>query len=172
MEPKRQCKSPGDESLYMRVVGQFIRIMRRHHANVERRIADLNVHQSQHRLLLLLSQRNETPSQRELAEELGVSPAAVTTTLQRLEREGYISRNTTHEDNRRNAIRITEAGLAKVEESWDIFERADRALFDGFSREEISVIQAFFERIDKNLDAAGAPADPLTAPKRAPKIPD
>ena len=169
MESNRQRKFPADESPYMRTMGLFIRVMRRHHASVERRIADLNIHHGQHRMLMLLSGRDETPSQKELAENLGISPSAVTTTLKRLEREGYISRNATDEDNRRNAIRITEAGVAKVAESWEIFERADRVLFDGFSEEEIRVLRSFLERMDANLDAAGAPADPVTESERAPK---
>ena len=145
----------------MRAIGLFIRLMRRHHACVERRIGSLGIHHSQHRVLVHLARRGgEPPSQKELAERLGVSPAAVTTLLQRLEKEGYISRAITDEDNRRHEIRITERGLAKVLEGREIFESIDRAMFEGFSEEEMATLISFMERIDQNLDAAGAPADP------------
>lgn len=159
---KRQepaCHIP--DSPPMRAVGLFIRLMRRHHACVERRIGSLGIHHSQHRVLVHLARRGgEPPSQKELAERLGVSPAAVTTLLQRLEKEGYISRAITDEDNRRHEIRITERGLAKVLEGREIFESIDHAMFEGFSEEEMATLISFMERIDQNLDAAGAPADP------------
>ena len=143
----------------------FIRIMRRHHACVERRIGTLGIHHSQHRLLMHLARRQEEiPSQKELAQEMGISPAAVATTLKRLEKEGYIARNVTDLDNRKNEIRITERGLSKVMESREIFEDTDKELFDGFSPEELNTLISFLQRIDRNLDAAGAPSDPLSQP--------
>lgn len=161
MEQKTTCGCRIPDSPHMRLVCIFLRIMRRHHAHVERRIGDLGLHHSQHRMLMHLArQEGELPSQKELAEALGISPAAVTTTLKRLEKEGYISRTITDEDNRRNEIRITEQGLSKVVESREIFETADRAMFEGFTEAEMATLLSFMERIDRNLDAAGAPVDP------------
>lgn len=154
-----ECRIP--DSPHMRAVGLLIRIMRRHHALVERRIGDLGVHHSQHRMLMQLAKRQEdTPSQKELAEIMGISPAAVTTTLKKLEKEGYITRSMTDEDNRKNEIRITDKGLAKVMESRTVFESSDRTLFEGFSDGELATLLSFMERIDRNLDAAGVPTDP------------
>ena len=161
MESKRPRACGMPESPYMETVHVFLRIMRRHHACVERRIGDLGIHHSQHRMLIYLTHHTgEIPSQRELAEVLGVSPAAVTTTLQRLEREGYVTRTITDEDNRKNEICVTEKGRAKVMEGREAVEATDRAMFDGFTEEELATLRAMMERIDKNLDAAGAPTDP------------
>ena len=91
------------DSPCMRAVGLLIRVMRRHHACVERRIGDLSIHHGQHRMLMKLACRQgDIPSQKELAEIMGISPAAVTATLKKLEREEYIARSMTDEDNRRN----------------------------------------------------------------------
>jgi DNA-binding MarR family transcriptional regulator len=95
---------------------------------------------------------------------MGISPAAVTTTLKKLEREEYISRSMTDEDNRKNEIRITEKGLSKVVESRAVFESTDTEMFAGFTPEEIATFISFMERLDRNLDAAGAPADPSAIP--------
>ena len=153
------------DSPYMRAVGLLIRVMRRHHACVERRIGDLGIHHGQHRMLMKLACRQEDiPSQKELAEIMGISPAAVTTTLKKLEREEYISRSMTDEDNRKNEIRITEKGLSKVVESRAVFESTDTEMFAGFTPEEIATFISFMERLDRNLDAAGAPADPSAIP--------
>ncbi len=154
------------ESMYMTTLRVLLRVMRRHHACVERRIGDLGIHHSQHRMLMHLARCSHIPSQKELAEALGISPAAVATTLKRLEREGYISRAITDKDNRRNEIRITEQGLAKVTESRAIFDEVDCLMFAGFTKEELTVLLGMMERIDANFDAVGAPTEPCPKPPR------
>ena len=98
---------------------------------------------------------------------MGISPAAVTAILKRLEKEEYIARSMTDEDNRRNEIRITEKGLSKVTESRAIFEATDEEMFAGFTPEELRLFSEFLERMDRNLDAAGAPADPALCPQNS-----
>ena len=158
-KPPPECPVP--ESPHMKAIWLFMRVMRRHHACVERGISDLGIHHSQHRMLMQLSRPQEiAPSQKELAEIMGISPAAVTATLKKLEKEGYVSRSATDEDNRRNEIRITDKGLSKVTDSRTAFETTDRAMFAGFTPEEMETLISFIERLDRNLDAAGAPLDP------------
>ena len=172
MESSKPFACPIPDSPHMRAVGIFIRIMRRHHACVERRLGDQGIHHSQHRMLVQLAKRQEdTPSQKELAEIMGISPAAVTTTLKKLEKEGYVSRSMTDEDNRKNEIRITEKGLSKVDETRTAFEATDRAMFAGFTPEELEQFMAFMERLDRNLDALGVPGDPPPPPPSDRKIP-
>lgn len=161
MEQNRKRGDAIPDSPQMRAVGLFLRVMRRHHAYVERRIGDLGIHHNQHRMLMQLAKRQEeTPSQKALAEALCISPAAVTATLKKLEKDGYITRAQTSEDNRKNEIRITEQGISKVMESRDVFEATDRIMFEGFTDDELKTLLALMERIDRNLDAAGAPVDP------------
>ena len=166
MTEKKREEFPFSDSPYMTAMRKLTRIMRRHHACVDRQIGDLGIHHGQHRMLIQLTNPDIShPSQKELAEILGISPAAVATSLKRLEREGYVSRSMTDEDNRRNEIRITEQGLRKVAESREIFESVDRATFAGFSEEEMNTLLGFLSRIDQNLDNAGAPTEP-PAPHR------
>ena len=171
---QRKCppECPIPDSPHMKAIWLFMRVMRRHHACVERRIGDLGIHHGQHRMLIQLTNPSIShPSQKELAELLGISPAAVATSLKRLEREGYVSRSMTDEDNRRNEIRITEEGLARVNKSRAIFEATDEALFAGFTPEEIDLFTSFLERLDDNLDAAGAPVDPPPPPPPPEDVP-
>ncbi len=142
----------------------LLRVVRRHHACIERHISDMGIHHSQHRMLLHLSRCEQIPSQKELAEAMGISAAAVATTLKRLEKGGYIARAVTDEDNRRNEIRITDLGRAKVLESREIFDSVDHAVFAGFSDEELSQLAALISRMDGNLDALGIP-DPGPRPR-------
>ena len=156
---------PFSDSPHTGAVRMLIRVMRRHHACVERQIGDLGIHHGQHRMLMELAKpRKAPPSQKELAEAMGISPAAVTASLKKLEREGYVSRSMTNEDNRRNEIRITEKGLDRVNESHAVFGDTDKALFAGFTPEEIRLFTDLLKRLNTNLDAAGAPSDPPPPP--------
>ncbi len=150
---------PIPDAPHMQALHLFMRVMRRHRACVERRIGDLGIHHSQHRMLMHLARYPNIPSQKELAEALGISPAAVATSLKRLEKEGYIARRVQGEDNRRNEIHITERGLAKVIESREIFDSVDRAMFEGFSNEELATLISMMEHIECNFDAIGAPIE-------------
>ena len=88
MQEKKPCECRIPDSPHMKAVGLLHRVMRRHHALVERKTCDLGIHHSQHRMLMTLARRQEdTPSQKELAERLGISAAAVTATLKKLEKE-------------------------------------------------------------------------------------
>ena len=99
MQEKKTCECRIPDSPHMRAVSLLIRNMRRHHALVERKTCDLGIHHSQHRMLMTLARRQEhTPSQKELAERLGISAAAVTATLKKLEKEEYITRSMTDEE--------------------------------------------------------------------------
>ena len=100
------------------------------------------------------SPQMEAMGQRELADAMNISPAAVTATLKALEREGYITRAMGDEDNRRNTVRITEEGLRKVEESHRIFEAMDKAAFAGFSDAELAALTETLRRMADNLRAA------------------
>ena len=161
VQEKKPCECRIPDSPHMKAVGLLHRVMRRHHALVERKTCDLGIHHSQHRMLMTLARRQEdTPSQKELAQRLGISAAAVTATLKKLEKEEYITRSMTDEDNRRNEIRITEKGIAKLLEGRAIFESSDRTMFEGFTPEEMATFISYMERINRNLDAAGVPADP------------
>ena len=136
-------------------VHRYICVARLHHATVEGRVSRLGFHHSQHRTLMYLAMNDRIPSQKELAEAMGVSPAAVTATLQRLEKDGYIARAMPDGDNRRYEIRITDAGREAVETSRAIFEDIDRAMFEGFSDGEIAQFEALLSRIQANLTDGG-----------------
>lgn len=139
------------ESDVHHLIRLFICVSHMHHAAIEGRVSKLGFHHSQHRMLMHLARYEHIPSQRELADAMGISPAAVTTTLKRLEKEGYIARTTTEDDNRRNEIRITEAGRQTIRESRALFETVDQLTFDGLSSEELQLFERILNRMRDNL---------------------
>lgn len=149
---------PIPHSPQMETMGLLLLVTRLHHSEIERRVTSLGIHHSQHRMLMRLAHPDLPNSQRELADAMNISPAAVTATLKALEKEGYITRTMGNDDNRRNTVRITEKGLNKVEESHRIFDAMDRASFAGFSDEELSQLTAMLHRMADNIRAASESA--------------
>ncbi len=125
--------------------------MRLHHRICERRLAELPIHRSQHMLLMRISKEGSLPSQRELAAQMEISPAAVAVALKRLESDGYIERLPDASDSRVNAISITEAGRAIVTESRRIFDELDREAFADIDECETRALTAALEKLCNNL---------------------
>ena len=97
-----------------------------------------------------LAQFDKLLSQKELADRLSITPAAVTGILKRLEAEKYIERRPSS-DSRYNEISITDKGRDTVEHTRQTFGSADRALFDDFSDEELEVYVKCLEKIQNNI---------------------
>ena len=108
-------------------------------------------------LVSILQSAGESPdgqcqAQRELAELLHISPAAVANSLKGLERDGYIRREPWQEDARRNRVFLTEKGAAAVEGCRDVFRRVSARMMDGFSLEELAQLSRFQRRMLDNLN--------------------
>lgn len=116
---------------------------------IDKKVADTGVYRSQHRILMILGKHPDC-SQTELAERLDISSAAVAVTLKKLEKAGYISRQCSVEDNRMNHVVMTEKGKRIIDISLTYFQEIEDALFKGFSKEEMALLEEFFLRIIKN----------------------
>lgn len=138
-------------SVYQYLVGLLIETNRRHRAAAESIVNEIGLHRSQHHLLMYLSQHDQLLSQKQIADDFQISPAAVATGLKKLEREGYILRCINPGDNRYNTIRITAKGLAVVNQSKESFEAIDRAMFHGLTDEEISQYTRLMTKLQNNL---------------------
>ena len=148
---KNQQQKSTDAMMIREAVQLFIQTNHAHHGEVERLAAGLGIHHNQHRMLMCIMRMQGEPSQRQLASEMGISPAAVTTILKSLEKEGYVTRCATDEDNRRNRVAITEKGRSKLDEAHVIFDRVDQAMFRGMSESEIRTLQGILSRMKNNL---------------------
>ena len=108
-------------------------------------------------LVSILQSAGESPdgqcqAQRELADLLHISPAAVANSLKGLERDGYIRREPWQEDARRNRVFLTKKGTAAVEGCRDVFRRVSARMMDGFSLEELAQLARFQRRMLDNLN--------------------
>ena len=109
-------------------------------------------------LVSILQSAGEDPegqcrAQRELADLLHISPAAVANSLKCLERDGYIRREPWARDARRNRVILTEKGAAAVEGCRDVFRRVSARMMAGFSQEELQQLAQFQNRMIDNLNS-------------------
>jgi len=101
--------------------------------------------------LLMKISNDRNVSQKALAAAFEVSTSTIAVSLKKLEKGGYIKRETDTGDNRFNRITITEKGLSVIEQSKQIFSEADEKLFEGFSDEEKNTLAFLLQKLDNNL---------------------
>ena len=133
-----------------KAVDMMIRTDHMHKCLIDSRVRDIGIHRTQHRILMHLARHEKLPSQKELADRLDITPAAVTGALKTIASDGYIERSL-GQDNRYNEIRITEKGRALVKLTRDVFSSTDRSLFDGFSDGELNVYISCLEKLQENI---------------------
>lgn len=109
-------------------------------------------------LMSILQSAGDTPegqchAQRDLADLLHVSPAAVANSLKCLERDGYIRREPWQTDARRNRVLLTPKGTAAVEGCRNVFRRVSDRMLAGFSSEELALLAQFQRRMIDNLNS-------------------
>lgn len=139
------------EEKYRSIMGKLMTVMRDHKCAVDSYVDETRLHKSQHRLLMTLSHLGSKVSQRELAEKLNITPAAVAVTLKKLEKSGLVGRKIAEKDNRFNEVVLTDMGKKIVKESHKVFRCVDEKMFAGFSDEELDTFEAYIDRINKNL---------------------
>ncbi len=142
------------EQMQMNLIGKMILITKEHRTAVNRYVEKNDLQKSQHRLLLVLShliEESSNVSQRDLAESLNVTPAAVAVTLKKLEKGGIVSKTTSETDNRYNELSITEKGRQIVKDSKKAFRSTDMQIFKDFTTEEMEQLLSFLGRMEANL---------------------
>ncbi len=139
-----------ESELIMRAAETMIRTEHMHRTMIESRAKEIGLHRTQHRILMHLARHGRLPSQKELAEHLRITPAAVTIALKKIERDGYVER-TLGQDNRYNELCITEKGREVVKKTRRLFSEADAAMLSGFSESELLTYIAFLEKMQENI---------------------
>ena len=135
------------------IIHKFIQTNRLHRRIIGRYADRIDMNYSAHRMLLYVARDGGLPSQRELAERLKISPAAVANTIKKLETDGYVERNKARDgcDCRANEITLTEKGRLAVTESEKYFRYVDSVALKDFTSDELDTLCALLDRIQNNL---------------------
>lgn len=130
---------------------KMIQTDRLHRSVVESMHSAFKIHRSQHMMLMHLSKCENCISQKQIAEHLAISPAAVAVSLKKLEKDGYIEKTSVENDNRVNAITLTEKGKREVKRSQEFFDKTDYIMFSEFSEEDYVFFDECLEKMMQGL---------------------
>ncbi|MBR7021243.1 MAG: MarR family transcriptional regulator [Lachnospiraceae bacterium] len=133
------------------IVMSFLRTDRFHRCAAESQVKKLGIHRSQHMMLMHLARCKEPQTQAELAKAFEISPAAVTVTLQKLEKAGYVTRTAVEGNNRAKNIAITPEGMDIVRQSWELYKALDEAMLAGLTEEDLQHFADVLDRMQENL---------------------
>ncbi len=139
------------DTLYHAFHRELRHMLRVHHAVCESRVKALGIHPAQHMLLMHLAEKSEISSQKELAEHMHISPAALAVSLGKLEAGGYIEKEISECDSRVKTLSITEKGRAMVLDSKRIFDGIDAETFKDIPNEALSAFVDVLQTMQANL---------------------
>lgn len=130
------------------VIFKLIEANKLHKMAIETAVDEVGLHRNRHHLLMYLSRHGALSSQKEIAERLGVTPAAITMSLSALERDGLIVRTS---DGRANKITVTDKGRELIERSRSHFAEVDRNTFLGLPEDRIAALEECLDKMIVNL---------------------
>ncbi|MBN1877771.1 MAG: MarR family transcriptional regulator [Anaerolineae bacterium] len=101
-------------------------------------------------LLHLFTQGHEM-GQEQLVAQLDVSKAAISRTLNSLERKGYVTRQRDPDDRRAHRVQLTDAALAIGPAAEQIYNRIFALAVRGISQDELECFINLLSRISENF---------------------
>jgi len=130
---------------------QLAQVSRAWRGELDRRLVGLGLSQARWLVLLHLSRFEELPTQRELAQSVGVEGPTLARLLDSLEAQGLVTRQAVLEDRRAKKIALTSEARPLIERIEAISSQLREELFAGIDEEELRRCQQVHARILANL---------------------
>jgi MarR family transcriptional regulator for hemolysin len=121
-------------------------------AELDRRLADLGLSQARWLVLLHLARFTEAPTQRELAQSVGVEGPTLARLLDSLEKQGLVRRQAVLEDRRAKKIVLSDTARPVIEKIEAIANALRHELFVGIDEEDLRVCMQVHSKILANLE--------------------
>lgn len=131
---------------------QLAQLSRAWRGELDRRLVDLGLSQARWLVLLHLSRFKELPTQRELAQSVGVEGPTLARLLDSLEAQGLVNRQAVLEDRRAKKIALSPQARPLIEQIEAISSQLRQELFDGIDEDELRRCQQVHARILANLE--------------------
>lgn len=112
---------------------------------------EFDLNRSQAAILFTLHRRKSI-SQKELAQELNMTAPSITSAIQKMEREGYITREPDKWDQRVMRLTLAERGKACIQSVKEVGERMDEIIQGGMSLEEQLLFRRLMLQVKDNLE--------------------
>ncbi|HCN61819.1 MAG TPA: MarR family transcriptional regulator [Pseudomonas sp.] len=131
---------------------QLAQMSRGWRAELDRRLAGLGLSQARWLVLLHLARFDCKPTQRELAQSVGVEGPTLARLLDSLEAQGLVKRQAVLEDRRAKKIELSESALPLIAQIEAIATALRQELFVGIDEEEQRICMRVHKRILENLE--------------------
>ncbi|WP_338525768.1 MarR family transcriptional regulator [Pseudomonas batumici] len=131
---------------------QLAHMSRGWRAELDRRLAGLGLSQARWLVLLHLARFTEAPTQRELAQSVGVEGPTLARLLDSLETQGLVQRQSVLEDRRAKKIVLSPSARPLIEQIETIATALRHELFVGVDEEELRICMRVHSRILANLE--------------------
>jgi MarR family transcriptional regulator for hemolysin len=131
---------------------QLAQLSRGWRAELDRRLVGMGLSQARWLVLLHLARFTEAPTQRELAQSVGVEGPTLARLLDSLESQGLVSRQAVLEDRRAKKIALSPPALPIIEQIEAIANDLRIELFQGVDEEELRIAMRVHSRILANLE--------------------
>ena len=131
---------------------QLAQMSRGWRAELDRRLAGLGLSQARWLVLLHLARFDEAPTQRELAQSVGVEGPTLARLLDSLEAQGLVQRHAVVEDRRAKKIVLSDSARPLIEQIEAIATALRQELFVGIDEEEARIGLRVHKRILDNLE--------------------
>ena len=142
------------EATHFEIVLRCNSIAKKHRMAMDKHVEEHGLQQGQHKLILALSRMGESAYQKDLAEVLHLTPAAVAVNLKKLEKLGIVEKKMSETDNRYNEVQLTEEGRTFIKESEEIFHQINEQSFKGMTEEELNTLEELLAKVEVNLTEA------------------
>lgn len=109
-----------------------------------------NIHMGQPPILKILLDCGEC-SQAEIADKLNISRASIGVSMKRMEKVGFITKETNEKDTRCNNVKLTEEGRNAALRSEQHLSDITAKKLEGFSEEETAQFIEYLKRMNKNM---------------------
>jgi len=136
-------------------VGQLLaQVCRMTGHHLKTHMETLGLHRGQGFALVHLWHHDGVP-QRDLAQAMHIQPASVTNMLQRMERDGWISRERDAEDQRVVRVYITEKAKGVRKEARQVFRAMEEELNAVYTKEEQATLRRLLLKLHDRFAADG-----------------
>lgn len=112
---------------------------------------EFDLNKSQAGVLFTLH-RSDSMSQKELAARLNVTPPSITASIQKMERDGYLTRHPDPKDQRVMRLSLTEKGKSCIQGVWTVAQQMEELMFCNMTGEEVAILKRLLLQISDNLD--------------------
>jgi len=125
-------------------------VMRHNHKLLHKNLEPYGLYKGQPKILGLLS-HHKALSKKDIAERFKLAMPTVTKTIERLEKNGFVSTFQDSSDKRRTLVKLTDKGREVHDDLISFKKSYAEIIFDGISEEELLQMKSVLEKVKLNV---------------------